>query len=243
MPSLLPHPDGPDINRAVGVLAAEWVLVSISTVVVLLRLYAKSRTVRKIGWDDYIVGLATVTTSLRGGLTYSTDASTQLLAISHGAVMHEAFHYGWGRHEYYLDQPRRIQSTKWIFISQGHGVLSPMFGRVAFCVYLYNILGVSSPRKRQSLIATIVLQLAINISCTIMIYTQCGTNLQALWNPSVKAVCLSADVQTNYGYVQSAINSLSDLYLTVLPALIVWGMQTKISIKLGLTALLSLSVL
>ena len=156
--------------------------------------------------------------------------------------MSEAFHYGWGRHAIYLSDTDRVNANKWIFISQGFGVISPMFGRLSFCFYLHCIIGRTSRWQRNSLYVLGTLQLAINIVCIVMIYTQCGVHVKALWGEET-AVCLSHDVQTDYGYFQSAFNSLSDLYLTVLPAYIVWKLQLKTPVKAGIAALLCLSIL
>ena len=156
--------------------------------------------------------------------------------------MTEAYQYGWGRHSIYLSDSNRINATKWIFVSQGFGVISPMLGRLAFCFYLHYIVGRTSRWKLNSLYILGTLQLTINIVCIIMIFTQCGVHVKAVWGGEA-AVCLSANVQTDYGYFQSVFNSLSDLYLTILPAVIVWNLQLKTSVKAGIAALLCLSIL
>ena len=51
---------GPDINRGLGGLATDWILASISCLIVLLRLYTKGIIVRKLGWDDLLMSLALV---------------------------------------------------------------------------------------------------------------------------------------------------------------------------------------
>ena len=51
---------GPNVNRGLGGLATDWVLVSISCVIVLLRLYTKGIMVKKLGWDDLLMALALV---------------------------------------------------------------------------------------------------------------------------------------------------------------------------------------
>ena len=105
-----------------------------------------------------------------------------------------------------------------------------------------NIIGNSSRWQRVSLHVTWVLQAVINIVCLVMIYTQCGTHVSALWGATT-AKCLSPLVQTNFGYFQSAFNSLSDAFLTVLPAIVILRLQVTTPVKIGLVFLLCLSVL
>ncbi|KAK4546600.1 hypothetical protein LTR36_001817 [Oleoguttula mirabilis] len=214
---------GPDINRGLHGLATDWTLASISCIIVLLRLYTKGIVIRKLGWDDLLMSLALLT------------------ALGHAIAMTEAFHYGWGRHAVYLSELDRTNATKWIFISQGFGVVSPMCGRLAFCIYMSYIIGRTSRWQLYSLHVVSGLQLTINIVCVVMIYTQCGVHVKALWGGEI-AVCLAASVQTDYGYFQSSFNSLSDLYLTILPAVILRSLQLRTSVKAGIAALLCLSV-
>lgn len=96
--------------------------------------------------------------------------------------------------------------------------------------------------KRNSLIAMIALQVLINVTCVIMIYAQCGSTVAALWG-GAEAKCLDPVVQTDYGYFQSAFNSASDLFLTILPAVVIWSLQLRPLVKAGLSVLLCLSIL
>ena len=152
----------------------------------------------------------------------------------------ESYQHGFGRHSIFLTSHQQINATKWIFISQGLGVVAPMFGRLSFCLYMLQIVGHSSVWQRWSLLVMMLLQFLINTSCVIMIYAQCGTHVSALWGTEM-ATCLDPIYQTNYGYFQSAFNSFADLYLTLLPALIIWNLEIKPLVKAGLSFLLCLS--
>ncbi|KAK4615675.1 hypothetical protein CLAFUW4_10382 [Fulvia fulva] len=85
------------------------------------------------------------------------------------------------------------------------------------------------------------LQFLINTSCVIRIYAQCCSHVSALWGDGEVTSCLDPVHQTNYGYFQSAFNSVSDLYLTALPAIIIWRLEIKPMVKAGLSFLLYLS--
>lgn len=66
-----------------------------------------------------------------------------------------------------------------------------------------------------------------------------------LWNYAVAAHahCQSPMVETIIGYIQSALNSLSDVVLTVLPAVVLWNLNMPLGQRIGLGATLTLSIL
>ena len=52
----------PDINRGPEILATCGSLVGISVVIVMMRMYVRARIVRLVGWDDWCIVAATVST-------------------------------------------------------------------------------------------------------------------------------------------------------------------------------------
>lgn len=55
-----PPPPGGDQNRGDDIIITQFVLISIATILVGLRLWVRSRLTRKIGWDDILITLALV---------------------------------------------------------------------------------------------------------------------------------------------------------------------------------------
>ena len=158
--------------------------------------------------------------------------------------MQKAYHYGLGRHATDIPPSAIPHVVKWIFLAQPFGVAAPILGRVAFCIYLMGIVGVTSPWKYYSLRALIVVQVILGIICVGIGYGQCGTHMSALWDFQDKTVhCLDANVLMYYAYVQSAVGCFADLYLTVVPAVIVRSLHLERRVKIGLSCLLCLSVL
>ena len=135
-------------------------------------------------------------------------------------------------------------------LSLGWGFLSPMAGRVAFCVTMLYISGTDRRVSRWAKTATlvfIVLQLVINLLAFVMFYAQCGTQLSIFWTPSEIALvsdhCLEPRIQTDLGYFQGAFNCLTDAYLTILPAILIDHTKLSMKKKVGLGFLLCLSIL
>ncbi|TKA30697.1 hypothetical protein B0A50_02417 [Salinomyces thailandicus] len=119
-----------------------------------------------------------------------------------------------------------------------------MFGRISFAVFLLYIIGPADQAKKWSLWAVIGIQLVANLVTVIQIYSQCGDKVSALWDYSVAATatCASPTVQTVIAFVQSGLNSVCDISLTILPALVLWKLNMPTAQKIGLLACLTLSI-
>lgn len=146
---------------------------------------------------------------------------------------------------------------KFIFLCQGWGVASTMFGRISVCLLLLSFV-ISNRTQKWFLWFLVVTQAVFNVSTIILIYVQCGSQVSALWDPDMDAQCWSPLVQRNIGFFQSSINfirifhfpmltfpgwnSFTDLALTVLPAIMLWRIKVKLAKKVAVIFLLSLSV-
>jgi hypothetical protein len=153
-----------------------------------------------------------------------------------------------------------VQAVKFFVLCEGWGVASTAFGRISFSVYLLQFV-MFKPKRKFLLWFFMVGQAVVNALTIILIYVQCGTQAAALWDPSIKANCWSPVVQRDFGFFQcgmspraaicisranqptmSAYNSLTDLFLTVLPTTIVWNLPISWRKKLGVSVLLGVSV-
>ncbi|KAL9070777.1 MAG: hypothetical protein Q9157_005702 [Trypethelium eluteriae] len=135
----------------------------------------------------------------------------------------------------------------WNFTAQPFGILAGMIGRISFTVSLLRIIGPVDRFKKMVLLFLIIFQILVNISTIILIFVQCGKDINAIWDPALiktaGAKCWSPDIQTYYGFFQSSVNAATDLALTVLPLLVLWSTQLKTAIKVTLGFLLGLSIL
>lgn len=59
-----PPPPGGDQNRGEDIIITQFVLISIATILVGLRIWVRSRMTRKIGWDDILITIALVSGAL-----------------------------------------------------------------------------------------------------------------------------------------------------------------------------------
>ncbi|KAL9088749.1 MAG: hypothetical protein Q9165_006058 [Trypethelium subeluteriae] len=113
-------------------------------------------------------------------------------------------------------------------------------------VFLSFVAGTDPLIKKWWLYVFMFLQTAINLVAIIVLYTQCGNELDILWNQAKQvdfnSKCKNPIIQSDYGYVQGSFNTFTDVFLTVLPALIIWHTKLKLKAKLALACLLCLSV-
>ncbi|KAI9695654.1 MAG: hypothetical protein M1820_008501 [Bogoriella megaspora] len=219
----------PDVNRGPLLQRAVWVLLGLSTVVILGRLLVKCKTTRRLYYDDLLMLLAL-------GFGYA-HAVTISISVSTGL----------GRHIYYLSDANYPDTLRVGFFSLAWGFLSPLAGRLGFMVFLLFVAGTDPLIKKWWLYVFMSLQLVINVVAVIVAYAWCGNELYILWNPKKQDLfnekCFNPVIQTNYGYFQGSFNTLTDLFLTILPALIVWHTKLSFNAKIATGCLLCLSIL
>ncbi|KAK4549419.1 hypothetical protein LTR36_006416 [Oleoguttula mirabilis] len=222
----------PDHDQGGRILRTVWVLISLSTVVVAARIYTKARKTHRLYWDDYLIFLAL------------------LFGFVHAALVSKAVSTGMGRHMMYLTPDQREDTFRIGALTLVWAFLSPMTGRIGFCVTLLFLTGTDPGVKRWPIWVVIFLQLAVNISTIIVFYTQCGGNVDIMWRIASTGnaalyleKCENYHVQTDYGYFQGSFNTLTDAFLTALPAILIEHTRLSVRAKLGLSLLLCLSVL
>lgn len=171
----------------------------------------------------------------------------QILGLAHAILITISVHYGLGRHMIYLSTENREKTLKFGLSTIGPAFLSPMVGRIGFCITMLYLTGTDPQVKQWPLRMFMALQLIVNVSALAFFYSQCGTQLDTLWDPKKEAmyfsVCLNADYQTDYGYATGAFNTLTDAFLTALPAVLIKHTRMAPTTKLGLAFLLCLSIL
>jgi hypothetical protein len=172
-------------------------------------------------------------------------------------------HYGFGRSVTTINPKDLPSALKYDYLSHGFGFAGSLLARIAFTLYLINLLG-AAKIHRTILWTLLVIQLVINFITILFIYIQCPGHPSAMWDPSIKAYCWSPVVQLDIGYFSScrcplksllgtsanncflsllAVNIATDLYLSTFPAYIFWNMNLLLRLKISLTILLGLGLL
>ncbi|CAJ2508491.1 Uu.00g135170.m01.CDS01 [Anthostomella pinea] len=219
-----PYPDhdqGPLLVRVV------WVLIGISAATVLGRLWTKLQKTHRLYWDDFLMLVA-----LAFGIVFSSMVT---VAVSSGL----------GRHMLYLSEAEHMETLHIGTLSLAYAFLSPMAGRMAFCVTLLYLAGTDPKVKKWPIWTMLTLQFVVNVATIIVFYSQCGSDINLLWSMTDETYtkCGNPQIQTDFGYFQGAFNTLTDLFLTALPAILIEHTRLSVKAKLGLACLLCLSIL
>ncbi|KAJ6033779.1 uncharacterized protein N7446_007928 [Penicillium canescens] len=178
--------------KAPSLVILFWVLGGVTTVVVALRIFAKTR-IGRLKVDDATMMIAWALTII---------AST-LIAV----------HYGYGQDIGQFSFNPAVHVFKFYTIAQACVIGSSTAGCVAFILYLQVILG-GEKKHRIILLTLAILEVAFNAVSIILIFTNCK-DLQPIWNKDLPNECLTG--QKCYAYFQSAFNTAVDLYLVIVP--------------------------
>lgn len=134
--------------------------------------------------------------------------------------------------------------TKYFFIGHVFGFLGPLFARISFCLYMLRVLGVASLTRKMSVWAIIALQVMVNITIVTVTLSQCGS-FHNLWKDGFApdATCIRHDTARDIALATVSLNAFADLYLTVLPVLVIGKIQAmNMRTKVGIMATLGLSL-
>lgn len=192
-----------EADKGLSVVVVGWTLTAISALVVSLRLYTRITRVRKVGADDYLMlcSLACEISAPQYGsrltLTY------QLCGLTHAVFLTVAWQQGLGSHFDSLTPDQQQTVLKLIIAGvELFSIVTSLFGRISFCVFLLHVISPADVVKNKTLRAIIGIQVVANLVCLIQIYSQCGSKVEALWDFRVaaSAQCQSPMVQTLVGY-------------------------------------------
>ncbi|KAK4033409.1 hypothetical protein C8A01DRAFT_19637 [Parachaetomium inaequale] len=221
---LLLNAPSPSSGNSSVLLSVCWSLAGVSAVILALRLYTAARIIQLVRIEDYFMVMAWI------------------CGVIHTSLLTAAAYSGLGRHTSSLSPEQVVNAMKFVVICQVFGIASPTFGRISFSIYLLRF--VMFERKRRMLLHFCIWsQVVVNVLTAVIIYVQCGRYPSALWDRSIKATCWSPVVQRDFGFFQRSWNSFTDLYLTIMPATIVYNLQISRAKKLGVSLLLGASCL
>ncbi|KAG9857106.1 hypothetical protein KCU98_g1177, partial [Aureobasidium melanogenum] len=205
-----------------AVVGFGWVLTALSGVIVTARGVLKILRFHGLAWEDYLMIISMLLAVVYG-------ASTTLL-YGTNPTEHSAFH-----------SPK---FAEYIYICHAIGFLAPLFSRISFCLYMLRVLSTTSATRKRCIYAFVTLQLLINVPMSILVFTQCG-DFHNLWGHGMAESapsCVHHIVIKSAAITASVFNAVTDLFLTILPAMVVWSIKVMTPrARLGLVATLGLS--
>ena len=86
------------------------------------------------------------------------------------------------------------------------------------------------------------LLVVINVVCVAFILAQCMPT-RKLWDPKIPGKCFEPHVQQYVGFFQASFSSFSDFTLALFPILIIYKLQMRLLVKIGLGCAMSLGLI
>jgi len=75
-----------------------------------------------------------------------------------------------------------------------------------------------------------------------LLWAQCNP-VNKIWNPNVAGTCNGKKRYTAYAYLQGSFGATLDTALALYPAIMLWHLQVKLHIKLGLITLFGFGIM
>ncbi|CAD6593963.1 MAG: hypothetical protein ASARMPRED_008249 [Alectoria sarmentosa] len=214
-------PPGGDRNHGIALRDVTIVTFTLALFMSTMRLSARVFLVKKTGWDDWIMTLATSIAAVQTSFILKCVAS------------------GGGRHQFYLSKEQQLNSTKWNTLSQIPLVVSNCLIKLSICFLIIRITNNRQLVKWMwALIGALVL---VNGACFVNLLAQCRP-IQAYWDYSIQHACWSEKILTDISWLQGVFSIVSDLICTSLPIVILWNIQISSKKKFAICGLMALGL-
>ena len=200
----LPVPAGGDENRGPSLLAMWWTEVSISIIMVTMRLCSRWK-LKNIGIDDWLMVTALVMLCASFKVFRRLWSISQVLYISTTIALTFNIAHGGARHLYYLTPSEIEYTTRVTWIENPIGIMAVVTAKISVAFLILRIMGPSTVWRKWSLYVCIILNFIIAVLACILTFVQCNPP-RALWEPPSQvpgAKCWNPKHQADYAIFSS----------------------------------------
>lgn len=218
-PPMIQHPNE---NEGPRILAATLTVTSVALLTTIARLAVRIRMIRNVGWDDYFM------------------AFTMALCLAGQGVIIPQVHYGAGKHIDHIAPEDFPKAMKLNFVTQPMYLWGICLAKESIGFFLLRI--ASTAFYRRLIMGIMVFMGFYTLGCFFTIVLQC-TNLNVMWDPTVKATCWSVRTLKTLSYTNVSLNILTDLlFAVIIPVPMLWHVQMNKRQKASLIAILSMGI-
>lgn len=132
------------------------------------------------------------------------------------------------------------QSQIYQLIFTTFSVLAIAFGKMAVIQFILQLEGTNRNGKR-ILYFCAASNYLVSFLFIPLLWAQCSP-VNKIWNPSVPGTCSGAKTYTAFAYFQGTFGATLDTALALYPAIMLWHLQVKLHIKLGLIILFGFGI-
>jgi hypothetical protein len=109
---------------------------------------------------------------------------------------------------YYLSEEQFMNAFKYgVVLMTAPLIIGTALGRISFCLFLLSAIG-TAKATRVILWITIIFQVLVNGSANILLYSSCGLQIAAEWNPTIQANCIPYHSRIDYLYFLGGLYAL-----------------------------------
>jgi hypothetical protein len=168
--------------------------------------------------------------------------TSQICAVVSSAFLTISVDYGIGAHfspATPLSNPDP-QSQLYQLIFTTFSILAIAFGKMAVIQFILQLEGTNRNGKR-------ILYFCAASNCMVsfifipMLWAQCNP-VNKIWNPSIAGACYGTETYTTFAYFQGSFGATLDTALALYPAIMLWHLQVKLHVKLGLIILFGFGI-
>jgi hypothetical protein len=119
-------------------------------------------------------------------------------------------------------------------------VLAIAFGKMAVIQFILQLEGTNRNGKR-ILYFCAACNFLVSFLFIPLLWAQCKP-VTKIWNPSIAGACDGKERYTTFAYFQGSFGATLDTALALYPAIMLWHLQVKLHIKLGLIILFGFGI-
>ncbi|TDZ24157.1 hypothetical protein Cob_v003393 [Colletotrichum orbiculare MAFF 240422] len=213
-------PEGSDEWKAQDkgpeVLLVCWILTVIATIFVFARIYVRYKVSRKFLSDDWICLLSLICVWL----------SSAFISV--------AIHfYSYGKHMEVLSREQQKGAVFWSLVAITPGILSYTTPKLAVAILLVRLM--NPTRYHQWFLWSLTLLCTISQLVAPPLHFLRCVPVEKNWNMSIDGKCFKYEAVAYYSVYAGAISAVTDVYLAVYPAVVLFGLQMSLKKKIGLS--------
>ncbi|KAK4182223.1 hypothetical protein QBC35DRAFT_510369 [Podospora australis] len=216
----LPIP--PDVNRGSEILGICGALVAIALVMVVLRVWVRTRIIGKLGWDDW------------------TMVAAMVVMFAEMMVIIPQVQLGAGRHVQYIQPPENVAKGLHLnFVTQPLCLIGLCLTKVSVGLFLLRL--TTSKGFKRFIIGMIIFTILSATGNFLTVFFQCRP-LAFTWGGVPEGKCIPPGNLKFAAFFNSSVAVLTDIIFALLPVPILWNVQMNWRVKSAVAIILSVGV-
>ena len=191
----------PNENVSYKLLTVMIIFLIMTTLFFVLRMYAKIKITRSIGWDDHLITAAWVSHCFQQSVLQRVIDPVKVFLVVNQSLTYASITYGVGRHVIYVPPLRLEYAAKLNFIAEILEVLDLYLVKASLAILVLRMK--PRPLFRWMMYGCLVLLTAVNLGAVIVELAQCRP-IQLNWNKALgRGSCWSGRVLLVSAYLVS----------------------------------------